>query len=63
MGRFGCAFRKRTNVSVFLGRYLVGITYCPWVLAGIGQIPVIRDALVCKGGTALKECCFEDYYF
>ena len=34
-----------------------------WVLAGIGQISVLRDTLVCKGGTALKECCFEDYYF
>lgn len=27
-----------------------------WVLAGIGQVPVLRDTLVCKGGTALKKC-------
>ena len=27
-----------------------------WVLVGIGQAPVIRDTLVCKGGTALKKC-------
>ena len=27
-----------------------------WVLAGIDQVPVLRDMLVCKGGTALKKC-------
>ena len=34
-----------------------------WVLAGIGQVPVFRDTLVCKGGTALKKCYFGDYRF
>ena len=34
-----------------------------WVLAGIGQVPVLRDTLVCKGGTALKKCYFGDYRF
>ena len=27
-----------------------------WVLAGIGQVPVLRDMLVCKGGTVFKKC-------
>ena len=26
-----------------------------WVLAGIGQVPVLRDTLVCKGGTGAQE--------
>ena len=34
-----------------------------WVLAGIGQIESLRNALVFKGGTALKKCYFGDYRF
>ena len=34
-----------------------------WILAGIGQVSVLRDTLVCKGGTALKKCYFGDYRF
>lgn len=34
-----------------------------WLLAGIGQIDVLRDTLVFKGGTALKKCYFGDYRF
>ena len=34
-----------------------------WVLAGISQVPVLRDELVFKGGTALRKCYFGDYRF
>ena len=34
-----------------------------WVLAGIHQIPDLRDTLVFKGGTALRKCYFGDYRF
>ena len=34
-----------------------------WVLAGISQVPVLQDALVFKGGTALRKCYFGDYRF
>ena len=34
-----------------------------WVLAGITQVPVLRDTLVFKGGTALRKCYFGDYRF
>lgn len=34
-----------------------------WILAGIGEVPALRDALVFKGGTALKKCYFGDYRF
>ncbi|MXY87660.1 MAG: nucleotidyl transferase AbiEii/AbiGii toxin family protein [Dehalococcoidia bacterium] len=34
-----------------------------WILAGMGQVPVLRDTLVFKGGTALKKCYFGDYRF
>jgi predicted nucleotidyltransferase component of viral defense system len=34
-----------------------------WILAGIGQVPLLRDTLVFKGGTALKKCYFGDYRF
>ena len=35
-----------------------------WILAGICQVPVLRDTLVFKGGTALKKCYFGgDYRF
>ena len=34
-----------------------------WVLAGIAQVPVLRDTLVFKGGTALRKCYFGDYRF
>lgn len=34
-----------------------------WILAGIGQVESLRDALVFKGGTALKKCYFGDYRF
>ena len=34
-----------------------------WVLAGVSQVPVLRDTLVFKGGTALQKCYFGDYRF
>ena len=34
-----------------------------WVLAGISQMPMLRDSLVFKGGTALRKCYFGDYRF
>jgi len=34
-----------------------------WILAGIGQVDALRDALAFKGGTALKKCYFGDYRF
>ena len=34
-----------------------------WILAGIGEVPALRDTLVFKGGTALKKCYFGDYRF
>jgi len=34
-----------------------------WILAGIYQVPALRDTLVFKGGTALKKCYFGDYRF
>lgn len=32
-----------------------------WVLAGITRVDALRDAVVFKGGTALKKCYFGDY--
>ena len=34
-----------------------------WILAGIGQVESLRDALIFKGGSALKKCYFGDYRF
>jgi predicted nucleotidyltransferase component of viral defense system len=34
-----------------------------WLLAGVGNHPVLRDAWVFKGGTCLKKCFFETYRF
>ncbi len=34
-----------------------------WILAGIGQTVSLSDALIFKGGTALKKCWFGDYRF
>ena len=34
-----------------------------WVLAGISEVPMLRDTLVFKGGTALRKCYFGDYRF
>lgn len=34
-----------------------------WILAGVGQVDVLRETLVFKGGTALKKCYFGDYRF
>jgi len=34
-----------------------------WVLAGIAQTDSLRDALVFKGGTALRKCHFGDFRF
>jgi len=34
-----------------------------WILVGIYQVPLLRDTLVFKGGTALKKCYFGDYRF
>lgn len=34
-----------------------------WLLAGIGQIEIMRQTLVFKGGTALRKCYFGDYRF
>jgi predicted nucleotidyltransferase component of viral defense system len=32
-----------------------------WILAGIGQVDLLHDTLVLKGGTALKKCYFGNY--
>ncbi len=32
-----------------------------WILAGITRVDTLRDALVFKGGTALKKCYFGSY--
>lgn len=32
-----------------------------WILAGISRIPLLKDTLVFKGGTALRKCYFGDY--
>lgn len=34
-----------------------------WVLAGVAEVPSLRETLVFKGGTALKKCYFGDYRF
>jgi predicted nucleotidyltransferase component of viral defense system len=34
-----------------------------WILAGIDKVPALGDALVFKGGTALKKCYFGEYRF
>jgi predicted nucleotidyltransferase component of viral defense system len=34
-----------------------------WVLAGIGEVEVLGQTLVFKGGTALKKCYFGNYRF
>ncbi|HEV56532.1 MAG TPA: nucleotidyl transferase AbiEii/AbiGii toxin family protein [Phycisphaerales bacterium] len=34
-----------------------------WILAGIDQMDSLRDALIFKGGSALKKCWFGDYRF
>ena len=34
-----------------------------WILAGIDQVPALRDTLIFKGGTALRKCYFGDYRF
>src|SRR3990167_9311334 len=34
-----------------------------WILAGIHQVPALKESLVFKGGTALKKCYFGDYRF
>ena len=34
-----------------------------WILAGIAQVPLLRDTLAFKGGSALKKCYFGDYRF
>ena len=34
-----------------------------WVLAGIYRLNALRDALIFKGGTALKKCYFVQYRF
>ena len=34
-----------------------------WVLIGISEVPMLRDSLVFKGGTALRKCYFGDYRF
>jgi hypothetical protein len=34
-----------------------------WVLAGIYRLDALRDALIFKGGTALKKCYFGRYRF
>lgn len=37
--------------------------YClAWFLVGLSRVPV-RDALIFKGGTALKRCYFGEYRF
>ena len=34
-----------------------------WVLTGISEVPMLRDSLVFKGGTALRKCYFGNYRF
>ena len=34
-----------------------------WILAGIAHVDALREALVFKGGTALRKCYFGDYRF
>ena len=34
-----------------------------WVLTGISQVPVLKNTLVFKGGTALRKCYFGEYRF
>jgi predicted nucleotidyltransferase component of viral defense system len=34
-----------------------------WMLAGISRVDALREALVFKGGTALRKCYFGDYRF
>lgn len=34
-----------------------------WLLAGFDQVPLLRDSIAFKGGTALKKCYFGDYRF
>ena len=34
-----------------------------WVLAGMNRVDALREALVFKGGTALKKCYFGRYRF
>ena len=59
----------RTRIQEARGRlgvpwYVLEIDYLlSWVLAGIAQVPILREKLVFKGGTALKKCYFGDYRF
>lgn len=52
--------RKRTGLSwdILEKDYILS-----WVLAGISRVDALRDALIFKGGTALKKCYFGDYRF
>jgi len=52
--------RKRLGIpwNVLERDYLLS-----WILAGIGRVDALRNALVFKGGTALKKCYFGDYRF
>ena len=34
-----------------------------WILAGIIQVPPLRQTLDFKGGTALRKCYFGEYRF
>ena len=40
-----------------------GLPALPRVLAGISEVPELRETLAFKGGTALKKCYFSDYRF
>jgi predicted nucleotidyltransferase component of viral defense system len=52
--------RKRLGIpwEVLQRDYLLS-----WVLAGIGRVDPLGDALVLKGGSALRKCFFGDYRF
>ena len=45
--------RKRHRIlwQVLERKYILS-----WILVGIYQVPLLRDTLVFKGGTALKKC-------
>jgi len=52
----------RTRLGVPWG-VLVQDYLLSWILAGIGQVEILHETLVFKGGTALKKCYFGNYRF
>ena len=57
-----CLQKARQHLGIPWG--ILERDYLPLlVLAGISQVSMLCDTLVCKGGSALKECYFENYRF